>query len=236
LFGILLFGLICLSVPASAQQRPAVVDDVAKTFGFDSFGQIDAIRYTISIELGPKIKLKRSWVWEPKTDTITYDGPGPDKKPFKVTYKRSELASQDAFVKEKIDPAFYNDQYWLLFPFHMVWDTGATIEDAGMKQLPIGGGSAKKIVVKYPSQGGYLPGDTWILFVGTDNRVQQLEFHRGGDTKPSVVKATWTGYKKAGPLLVSLGHKGTADGQPFSLSFSDVAVKTTGSNDWTEAK
>jgi len=29
-----------------AQQRPPIIEQVAKTYGLDSFGQIDAIRYT----------------------------------------------------------------------------------------------------------------------------------------------------------------------------------------------
>src|SRR2546430_12340267 len=55
-----------------------------------------------------------------------------------TTLFRSQLASQSAVVKEEVDPGFFNDQYWLLFPFHLVWDTGATVEDAGMQKLPLG--------------------------------------------------------------------------------------------------
>jgi hypothetical protein len=40
----------------------------------------------------------------------------------------------------------------------------------------------------------------------------------------------------AGPLLVSTEHRGTADGKPFHLWFTDVAVKLAGSNTWKEAK
>ena len=201
LIGAFLIGALCLASPVSAQKRPAIADQIAKTYGFDAFGQIDAIRYTFGIEWG-KLKLSRSWVWEPKTDQITYDGPDKAGKPVKITYSRSQLASQSAFVKDDVDPGFFNDQYWLLFPFHLIWDTGATIEDAGMQKLPLGKGKARKVVVKYPSSGGYLPGDTWAIFVGPDNRIRELEFHHGGKAKPGVVLATWEGYKKAGPVLV----------------------------------
>ena len=159
-----------------------------------------------------------------------------DGKPVKVTYSRSQLASQSAFVKEVVDPGFFNDQYWLLFPFHLIWDTGASIEDAGMQKLPLGKGKARRVVVKYPSSGGYLPGDTWAIFVGPDNRIRELEFHHGGSEKPSVVLATWAGYKKAGPLLFSLDHRGKADGKPLHLFFTNVAVKLAGSSTWMDAK
>jgi len=33
--------------------------------------------------------------------------------------------------------------------------------------------------VKYPSQGGYSPGDTWELYVGKNKRVEEFVYHRG---------------------------------------------------------
>jgi hypothetical protein len=234
--GVLLIGVLCPTTGVLAQQRPAIADQIAKTYGLDSFGQIDAIRYTFNIDAGPALKLSRSWVWEPKTDQISYEGKDKAGNPVKVTYSRSQLASQSAFVKDEVDPGFFNDQYWLLFPFHLVWDTSPTVQDAGMQKLPLGKGSAKKVAVKYPSDGGYTPGDTWDLYVGTDGRIRELAFHHGGTVKPSLVLATWADYKKAGPLLLSLDHRGTADGKPLRLFFSNVAVKLVGSSTWMDAK
>jgi hypothetical protein len=235
--GVLLIGVLCPPAPVSAQQRPAIADQIAKTYGLDSWGQVDAIRYTFNVDLAAlKLKLSRSWVWEPKTDRISYEGKDKAGNPVKVTYSRSQLATQSAVVKEEVDPAFINDQYWLLFPFHLVWDTGAKVEDAGMQKLPLGKGSARKVVVKYSSDGGYTPGDTWELFVGTDGRIREMEFHHGGSAKPSVVIATWADHKKAGPLLFSLDHRGKADGKPLRLFFSNVAVKLAGSSTWVDAQ
>jgi hypothetical protein len=233
---ILSIAVLVLPTWASAQQRPPVADQIAQAYGFGSFGQVEAIRYTFSLDGGPKLKLHRSWIWEPKKDQITFEGKDTSGKDVKVTYVRSKLATQDAFVKEVVDPGFFNDQYWLLLPFHMIWDTGPAIEDAGMQKLPLGKGKARKVVMKYPSSGGYLPGDTWAMFVGSDLRIQQIEFHHGGNAKPSVVVADWKGYKRAGPLLFSLDHHGKADGKPFRLTFTNVAVKLEGSEAWVEPK
>jgi hypothetical protein len=38
------------------------------------------------------------------------------------------------------------------------------------------------------------------------------------------------------PLLVSLDHRGTGDGTPLRVSFSDVSVKLVGSNTWMHAQ
>ncbi|HET6933233.1 MAG TPA: hypothetical protein VFI72_00255 [Candidatus Angelobacter sp.] len=213
-------------------QKPPIVEEIAKAYGLDSFGQIEAIRYTFTI---PEFKLSRTWIWEPKADRITYEGKDKAGNPVKVTYVRSQLSSQPDNVKKEIDPGFNNDQYWLIFPFHAYWDGGATVEDAGMRKLPIGKGSARLVRVKYAG-GGYTPGDTWELYVGPDKRVRELVFHHGGDAKPKLVIATWAGYKKAGPLLISTDHHGTADSKPFSLTFTDVAFKLTGSDNWVNAQ
>jgi hypothetical protein len=229
-------AVLCAPTRLSAQQRPPIAEKIAKAYGLDSFGQIEAIRYTFNVDLAAaKVKASRSWVWEPKTDQVSYEGKDKAGNPVKVTYKRSELASQSAVVKGDVDPKFVNDQYWLLFPFHVVWDGGATVEDDGMQKLPLGKGSAKKVSVKYAG-GGYTPGDTWNLFVGKNGRIEVLEFHHGGTAKPSLVVATWAGYKKAGPLLFSLDHRGKADGKPVHLYFSNVAVKLAGSDNWVDAK
>ena len=237
LIRLLAFGMLLLIFPATswAQQRPPIAEQMAKTYGLNSFGQIEGIRYTFTAEL-PGVTLSRSWEWNPKTDTVSYQGKDKSGKPVKATYQRSQLGSQSDAVKKQIDPAFINDQYWLLLPFHVIWDGSATVTDAGMHKLPIGNGAAEQLVMKCPSQGGYAPGDTWELYVGADKRVEQMVYHRGGTGKPGVVIATRDGHKKAGPLLVSTDHRGTADGKLLRISLSDVSVKVTGSDDWIKAQ
>ena len=228
-------GVLVLAAASAALTRPPIAEKIAKTYGLDSFDQIEAIRYTFSLQF-PGVNVSRTWVWEPRTNQVTYEAKDKDGKPVKVTYNRNQLATAPANVKEQIDPAFNNDQYWLIFPFHMVWDTSADVQDQGKQKLPLGNGTAERVPVKYPSDGGYTPGDTWELYVGSDNRVEQFIYHRGGPKKPSLVIATWAGYKKAGPLLVSTEHRGTADGKPLHLAFSDVAVKLVGSDQWVNAQ
>ncbi len=230
-------GVMIFAVSSWAQQRPPIVDKLAKTYGIDSYNQIDAIRYTFNLQLPAlKVKVSRAWTWEPKTDQVTYEATGKDGKPVKVTYLRSQLSSQPDDVKNDIDPGFVNDNYWFLLPFHIYWDKGASVTDEGMQKLPIGKGTADKVVVKYPSNVGYTPGDTWELYVGADGRIQAMVYRRGGPKKPSLVIASWAGYKMASPLLVSTDHHGTADGGGLTLTFTNVAVKLAGSNTWTDAK
>ena len=84
-----IFGALILAAPSGAQQRPPIIEKLAKTYGLDSFGQIDAIRYTFKAE-APGVDLFRSWTWEPKTDQVTYEGKDKSGKPVKVTYFHSQ--------------------------------------------------------------------------------------------------------------------------------------------------
>ena len=227
--------LLLLPATSGAQQPSPIGEKLAKTYGIESFGKIEAIRYTFDAQR-PGADVSRSWIWEPKTDQVIYEGKDKSGKLVKVTYLRSQLSNHSADVKDEIDPNFVNDQYWLLFPFHLVWDTGVAVENAGMQKLPLGEGSAEKVVVKYSGEGGYSPGDIWELYVGPDGRIQELIFRRGGPKQPSVVIASWANYKKAGPLLLSLDHRGISDGQSVHIFFSNVAVKLAGSSTWMDAQ
>jgi hypothetical protein len=231
----LVFGVLVLAATSWAQTRPPIAEQIAKTYGLDSFGQIEAIRYTFNAQF-PGVNVSRSWVWQPKTGQVSYEGKDKDGKPVKVTYVQSQLNGESAVVKDEIDPAFVNDQYNLLFPLHVYWDGSADVQDMGVQKLPLGKGSAKLVAVKYHKEGGYTPGDTWELYLGSDNRIEEFAYHRGGPKKPSVVIASWTGYKKAGPLLFSTDRRGTADGKPLRVSFSNVSVKLVGSDSWIDAQ
>jgi hypothetical protein len=234
---LLAFAVVVLAPTSWAQERAPILEQIAKTYGLDSYGQIEAIRYTWNGEIPGLFKVAHKWEWEPKTGKVSFEGTDKEGKPVKVSYDSSQISSQPDNVKNQVEPSFINDNYWLLFPLHAYWDKSATVTDQGMKKLPIGAGSATLVSVKYPAEaGGYTPGDTWDLYVGKDHRVQAMVYHRGGATKPSVVTATWTGYKKAGPLWISTEHRGPADGKPLHIFITNLAVKLTGSDEWVNAK
>ena len=233
---LLFLAVMLLALPmASRAQDTPIAQQVANTFGIDSFGQIETMRYTWNVEFPDGRKIANKWEWSPKTDTVSYEGKDKAGNPVKVTYQRSKLDSQSDVVKKEIDPQFANDQYWVLLPFHLVWD-GAAATDDGQQKLPIGDGSAQRIAMKYPSEGGYQPGDTWDLYIGPDKRIEEITYHRGAPNPPHLVSAKYADYKKAGPLLISTDHPGIVDGKSFRLTLTDVSVKLTGSDKWVDAQ
>jgi len=154
--------ILILSSLAAAQQRDPIIEKIAKAYGLDSYDKIEAIRYTWGIDIPGLFKATHKWEWEPKTGKISFETTDKEGKPVKVSYDSSQLNSQSDQVKNEVEPAFVNDNYWLLFPLHAYWDKSATITNQGMQKLPIGPGSATLVSVKYPADaGGYTPGDTW---------------------------------------------------------------------------
>jgi hypothetical protein len=226
--------LLGIPVASSAEDQP-IAQQVAKTFGLDSFGQIEAMRYTWNAEFPGGHQLSHKWEWVPKTNTVSYEGKDKTGNPVKVTYQRSQPDSQSDVIKKEVDPAFANDQYWTLLQFHLLWD-GAAATDEGQQKLPIGDGTAQKVVMKYPSEGGYQPGDTWDLYVGADKRIEAIAYHRGAANPPHLMTAKYANYKKAGPLLISTDHPGVVDGKPFRITITDVSVKLAGSDSWINAQ
>ena len=108
----LLLGMLLFAGTSRAQTRPPIVEQLAKTYGLDSYGQIEAIRYTFNLELPAlKVSLSRTWTWEPKTGKVTYESKDKDGKPVKVSYNRNQINSAPANVKDEVDPGFVNDNY-----------------------------------------------------------------------------------------------------------------------------
>ena len=79
-----IFGILILAAGSwAAEQRPPIFEQIVKTYGLDSFGQVEAIRYTWNGQL-PGVNLSHSWEWEPKTGKVSYEGKDKDGKPVKV--------------------------------------------------------------------------------------------------------------------------------------------------------
>lgn len=194
---------------------------IADSYGLASYAKIKSISFTFNVKT-KNINLSRSWYWEPGTNKVIYKGPGKDGKPITYTYTTGQIDKKDA-MKTFVDAKFINDQYWLLFPFHLVWDKKAEITYKGMKTSPIGRKQMRCLIVKYPpSAGGYTPGDIFELYIGKNHLIREWIYREGGRKDGRAL--TWEGYKNFGGLNISTIHN-VAD-KSFKLWFSDVKVST----------
>ena len=69
---VLLCGALILAPNSWAQERAPILDQIAKTYGIDSWDKVEAIRYTWNGEIPGLFKAAHKWEWEPKTGKITY--------------------------------------------------------------------------------------------------------------------------------------------------------------------
>ena len=61
------------AAPSLTQQRPPIAEKMAKTFRLYSFGEVEGISYTFTVE-HPGGNVSRNWEWNPNTDTVSYEG------------------------------------------------------------------------------------------------------------------------------------------------------------------
>ena len=222
---------LALAVGCAGRRHAGTVrNQVAEAYGIQNFDRVEKLRYTFNVQL-PDKQVSRAWVWEPAMDRVTFQGSAAQGET--LTYLRSELGQANENVT-KVDAWFINDNYWLLFPFHMVWDTAAMVELSGGDQsLPIRKDQARRVVVSYPPSGGYTPGDVYELYVDDHGWVMEWIYRKGGSPTPTRV-TTWEDHRKVGPIVIALDHRG-ADGK-FRVWFTDVAVQLKGRAGWLEAE
>jgi hypothetical protein len=218
-------GAVLLTACAGFRGQQNLRMAVASAYGIEAFDRVEQIRFTFNVQLGEK-RIRRSWKWEPREDRVTFI---PEDGAPEQTYERGRMSdSEDPQVRE-LDARFINDQYWLLFPFHLVWDRQATVEDRGTAALPIGSGTARRLIVRYPAEGGYTPGDVYELFIGPDLLLRQWIYRKGGAAEPTRV-STWEEHRRLGPLVFSLDHKGETEA--FRVWFTNVSLRLADSDQW----
>ena len=220
--GLLVVAILVLSSPGLLADEAEVVEpgrSVAETYGFANWDQIEEIRFTFNTQ-SSRGHSARHWTWRPIEGRVTLEIE--DEEP--ITYLQSDLAGDDVSEEiRKTDHRFINDSYWLLFPYQLVW-SDQTITDAGESALPIGEGTGRKLIVQYPDDGGYTPGDAYDIYLDDAGMVTHWVFRRGGGEKGSAM--TWENNVELGPIKVCTDHH-NAD-KSFRLWFDGLSVTTVG--------
>src|SRR5437868_15441533 len=77
--GLMGFWVLVLAATSWAQQRDPIIENIAKAYGLDSYGQVEAIRYTWNGEIPGLFKVSHMWEWEPKSGKVSYEGKDKDE-------------------------------------------------------------------------------------------------------------------------------------------------------------
>lgn len=205
--------LIALIVScAEKQQEQTIVQKIADANGFENFQDVREFRYTFNVKVNDSLRTSRAWTWRPQEKTATLTTPDST-----VTYNYETEASQH----EAVDQRFINDQYWLLFPFHLVWDE-MEWEHTQEATAPISGEQMQRVTVTYPDGAGYTPGDVYEIYFGDDHIIKEWVYLSGG-SRENPFATTWENYEEHKGIPIAKMHR-NADGS-FELFFTDVSVE-----------
>lgn len=196
-----------------SDEQQSIQQNVAQTYGLDNFKNVKSIAFTFNIKKDT-ISNARSWVWNVPGNIVSYT-----KDTETMTYRRDTVASE---AMKKIDGMFTNDKYWLLFPYHLAWDSGMNVTVKEKQMSPIRKQEYTMLTSKYDDNGGYTPGDSYDLFIDENNIIREWVFHKGGSAEPSIT-TTWSEPETIGGLKISTNHV-NADSS-FRVYFTGINVE-----------
>lgn len=205
------FALISCN-PSSSKNE--IGNQIAVANGIDNFGKVQMLEFTYNSQRDTAKASSRHWQWFPKVNEVVFITDSSTTR-----FNRNDTTTQEL---KKLNARFTNDEYWLLYPFHLSWDKGFELQDSGTKTAPISGKSLRKITTKYNDKDGFTPGDMYDVFIDENKRIQEWAFHKGGVAEPSLI-TTWESYKDFNGLQLAQEHK-SKDGK-FRLWFTGIQVK-----------
>lgn len=226
---LLIIIVIACAGPVTQTPETTIRRRIGNAYGVQYFSQVEQLQYTFNQKVAEK-QISRFWLWEPKINRVTFKGKDYQQS---VTYYRHEIERTASSALKKVDAWFINDNYWLLFPFHLVWDTDAKLEDIGRRPLPIGSGRADCVVAAYPAAQGHAPGRVYEVYLADNYRLKQWAYRRGESDKPAGF-TTWDNHRQVGMLVVALNRQG--EDENFRVWFTGVGIKLTGSHSWLFAE
>ncbi|MGD8412604.1 MAG: hypothetical protein PVF33_00140 [Candidatus Latescibacterota bacterium] len=216
---------VVASVAVAGSATDGIRQSIGRAYGLDGWDTVEELRYTFNVRAGER-EVRRSWVWRVKDGTVTFRDEVAGTEPF--TYSLDEVGDDPPEELKAVDHRFINDQYWLLFALHVAWDTDAAVVVDEEAPLPFGNGTATKVTVQYPQEGGYTPGDAYDIYIDSGLRITHWVYRQGGQEEPSMA-TTWEDQKRFGPLLIPTRFR-WEDGS-VKIWFSGVEVKAAGGDD-----
>lgn len=197
--------------PKTAEKEEIAFQKIANANGFQNWKNVTELQFTFNVDKDTT-HFERSWTWHPKTDDVIMIS-GKDT----VTYNQKSIDSTSL----NADKAFINDKYWLLAPFHLVWDTPIHISVPSDAEAPISKAQLNKITITYPNDGGYTPGDAYDLFYGDDFLLKEWNYRKGNSDEPTM-STTWEDYEDFNGIKIAKTHK--RPNENWTLHFTNIKV------------
>jgi len=180
--------------------------------GLARWKDVSEIKFTFNVDRAGR-HFERTWIWEPKTHNVQLISTTDT-----IVYNRNNLDESDLGV----DREFINDKYWLLAPFHLIWDEDKKLSEKANQVAPISGDTLDMLTITYGNEGGYTPGDAYDFYFGKDYKVKEWVFRQGNDSLPSMT-TTWEDYETFKGIEIAKMHTDSLGS--FKLSFTNISVK-----------
>src|SRR5680860_483534 len=195
----------------TASNEESITTKIAYANGLENFEKVNQLNFTFNVKVNDTVRTQRSWKWYPKENKIELTEKGET-----FSYIKKDTLDEQA---KAADQKFINDTYWLLFPYQLMWSE-FEFEFSPMAIAPISQKKMQGLTVKYSSDGGYTPGDTYRLYLSDDLMVKEWTYESAGG---STLSTTWEDYETFNGITISKMRK-SPDGS-FQLYFTDIEVK-----------
>ena len=214
-FGLLLSCLFVLQFCNQQSSEEKIADQIADANGLENFNKVQMLEFVFNVQRDTAAPSRRHWQWFPQTNEVVFIADSANTR-----FNRNDTTTQEL---KKLNARFTNDEYWLLYPYHFVWDKGYALTDSGMQTAPISGKRMRKITTKYNDTDGFTPGDMYDVFIDENHRIQEWAYHKAGAAEPSLI-TTWADYKDFNGLQIAQDHK-SKDGK-LRIWFSGIQIKS----------
>ncbi len=199
-----------ISTSNTIEKELNILEKIAQAHGINYWSKVDVINFSFVVNPGEG-EMLRQWSWYPKKNRVLLV-----KDNEKIAYSRNNIMEE--FIQT--DKAFINDSFWLLFPFHLVWDDiqHEVIEN---QESPIKKIESTKLIVKYPDDGGYTPGDRYDVYLDKNHHIIEWAYYPSGQDKPALIN-TFEDLSNFDGIKINMVHQNPETG--FQLNFRDVSI------------
>mgnify|MGYP006299773509 CR=1 FL=1 len=192
------------------EDTKTILEKIAYAHGYEHWPSVEKIEFSFVVNPREQ-EMIRHWIWYPKKNKVTLVNENE-----RITYKRNNIMEE--FVKT--DKAFVNDSFWLVLPFHLVWDN-VEYEVVKSQESPIQQKESTKLIVKYPNEGGYTPGDRYDVYLNENYHIIEWAYYPSGKEKPAL-QNTFEDLSNFDGIKINMIHRNPHTG--FQLNFRGISI------------
>ncbi|WP_452221686.1 hypothetical protein [Lacinutrix salivirga] len=209
---IIILCFSCKTEKKEIEKKLSIAENIANAYGFENWEKVSKINFTFNVDKD-STHFQRSWTWSPKTNDVTLI-----TNKDTISYNRKSIDS----LSLRADQGFINDKFWLLTPFQLFWDEGATISETIGEKAPISNIVLNKITLTYTNKGGYTPGDAYDIFYDNNYIIKEWIYRKGNAAEPSMI-TTFENIKTFNGIKIATEHR--KNNENWNLNFTNIQVK-----------